>query len=195
MDITFKSLPVFGQACGNQRARFKAGYADTLRLLDRELRHLGARNIVVQMGLSGRDIRLDGMPRAGARPNHPGVILSFDSKHGPLNYPCGRFSEWEDNLRAIALSLEHLRTVDRYGVTKRGEQYSGWKALAPPNGKMDVEEAWKALAELAGVRAETKTGADMEELYRVAAMKHHPDRGGKHEDFARLTKAMESLRS
>src|SRR5579863_10251967 len=54
---------------------------------------------------------------AGAKLRTQGIILTFNSKHGPLSYPCDKYSNWQANLRAIALSLEALRAVDRYGVT------------------------------------------------------------------------------
>lgn len=37
--------------------------------------------------------------------------------------------DWQINLRAIALGLEALRKLDRYGITSRGEQYTGWRAI------------------------------------------------------------------
>src|SRR5690606_5164123 len=82
------------------------------------------------------DIRLDGLPRANARPGHQGVVLAFDSKYGPLKYATDTFDRWQDNLRAIALGLESLRRVDRYGITKRGEQYTGWRQL-PAGGESE----------------------------------------------------------
>lgn len=44
-------------------------------------------------------------------------------RRGHLSYPCDTFTTLQDNLRVIALALEALRMVDRYGVTRRGEQY------------------------------------------------------------------------
>src|SRR5947208_1880483 len=82
-----------------------------------------------QFAVTESDIRLDGRPRARAVASHPGVVLAFDSRHGPLKYAVDTFDRWQDNLRAIALGLEHLRAVDRYGVTRRGEQYTGWRQI------------------------------------------------------------------
>src|SRR5205807_9216809 len=90
--------------------------------------------VVLEAGYLPHEIRMDGLPRRGARPSDPAVIVSFDSRVGPLRYGCDTFSTHDDNLRAIALALEALRAVDRYGVTKRGEQYQGWSAL-PPSAK------------------------------------------------------------
>lgn len=48
-----------------KRSPFKAGYQDTLDLLDRELRHLGAGQVVFQLALGEREIRNDGRPYRG----------------------------------------------------------------------------------------------------------------------------------
>ena len=64
---------------------FRAGWSATIDLLERELSQLRAKNIVLQVDVSADQIRLDGMLRSDARPRSPGVILSFDSKHGPLS--------------------------------------------------------------------------------------------------------------
>ena len=111
---------------------FRADHSQTLRLLDRELSYLRARNVVIQADCDRSQIRMDGMLYAGAKLRTAGIVLSFDSKHGPLSYPCDKYSNWQANLRAIALSLEALRAVDRYGVTRRAEQYKGWAKLPPP---------------------------------------------------------------
>ena len=60
-----------------------------------------------------------------------------------MSYPCDKYSNWQANLRAIALSLEALRAEDRYGVTRRAEQYKGWAKLLPPNAEFasDIEAA------------------------------------------------------
>jgi hypothetical protein len=177
-----------------QRARFKASWSDTLRLLERELRHLGARDVVLQAAVQARDVRVDGRLRGDARPAHPGVILSFGSRHGPLSYPCDTFGGWDDNVRAIALSLEHLRTVDRYGVTRRGEQYRGFAALPPPvvtAAPMTVEQAVRWLWEETAIRV--TDAASLATAGRAAAMKLHPDRGGNGEDFDRLQRVRELL--
>jgi hypothetical protein len=171
-------------------AKFRAGYTDTLRLLDRELTKLGARQVVLQLALRPEEIRLDGRPKANARPSHPGVILSFESRHGPLSYPCDTYDSWEDNLRAVALSLEHLRAVDRYGVTKRGEQYRGWSQLPNYTAPMTAEEA---LAVLAKYGERPKGREELGAVYRAAVLATHPDRGGDTRQFAAVQRAKEVL--
>lgn len=129
--ITFRPITQWPGAATRSRthSQFTAKWPQTLDLLDRELFHVRARNVVIQLDCDERDVRRDGIPRADARVRGPGVILSFDSPKGSLSFPCDRFTDWQDNVRAIALGLEALRAVDRYGVTRSAEQYRGWTAL------------------------------------------------------------------
>lgn len=186
-----------------RRAQFSAPWSSTLNLLGRELEQLGRKNVVIQVAVTESEIRLDGFPRANARPFHPGVILSLDSKYGPLSYPCDTFTTWQDNLRGIALALEALRAVDRYGVTKRGEQYTGWKQL--PSGRpmptaMTREQAAGFIQSYAdpggripGMCDDLMAGRMIEPYYKAAARKLHPDAGGSTEDFQRLQEAKRVL--
>lgn len=196
MDFTCRPLVTWPgkPTARRKRSPFRAGYVDTLRLLDAELRHLGARNISLQVALAEDQIRLDGRPRADAVPRHPGIVLAFDSKHGPLSYPCDTYDSWEDNLRAIALALEALRAVDRYGVTRSAEQYRGWTALPPPKAgdAATAQQAAGVLCKAAGMERVSKDTLD--EVYRAAVKRTHPDAGGSSEVFQRVQEAREVLR-
>jgi hypothetical protein len=175
-----------------RRSQFRASYGKTLALLDRELRHLGARDVFLQAAFGPEDIRLDGRPRNHAKATHPGVILTFLSKYGPLQYPCDRFDHWQDNLRAIALSLKHLRDVDRYGVTKHGEQYRGWEQLSYKGAAMSRDEALRILSPFTR-NGSPRTPQELEAAYREGAKQLHPDRGGNAQEFQQLLSAHEVL--
>jgi len=172
---TFRPITLWPGAETRERksAAFSAAWQSTLELLKRELRMLDARRVVVEIAMHEGQIRRDGYPYSNARATHPGVILSFESKYGPLRYPCDTYTRWEDNLRAIALALEALRAVDRYGVTRRAEQYAGWKAL--PAGGGSAERGRELIRQHGGVRA--------------ALLATHPDQGGTVEDFAAVQAA------
>lgn len=183
-----------------ERSRFRAGRAETLRLLEHELGELGvatwSKPIILEAGYREGDIRQDGLPRADAKLRDQAVILSFETRHGPLRYGTDRFTAFDDNLRAIALSLQALRAVDRYGVTHKGEQYRGWLALPPgPATAMTREEAI-AFLEREGGNPLTSHGVT--ELwagaaYRRIAKRAHPDAGGDPELWTRLERAKEAL--
>ena len=190
MKLTYRPLPAIWPSGERTRfrfeSRFKAGWNDTLNLLERELGHLGvsaASTVVLETGFSERDIRLDGYPRADARPGDPAVIISFESKYGPLRYGCDTYRTHQDNVRAIALALTALRTVDRYGVTKRGEQYAGWKQLPAAGESTSAREAEAFIRQFAA------PGLPLTEAWRTAAKQLHPDVGGSREDWDRLQRA------
>lgn len=183
---------------GGRFSPFSASWSDTMDLLGRELAKLDGGNVVLQMAVRDRDIRIDGRIRANARSaEHPGVILTFDSKHGPLSYPCGAFSDWRANVRAIALALEALRKVDRYGISGRGEQYTGWKQI-PGAGKTGVTMTTARAAEVM-CRLEGRGEVDYDSIienpdavratYLNAAKRVHPDGGGSIDDFQLLQTA------
>ncbi len=165
--------------------------SSTLEVLDRELNALRGKNAELLVAIAPSDFRLDGLPRATARAEHPGVILSFDSTVGHLSYPCDTFTTWQDNLRAIALALEALRKVDRYGVTKRGEQYRGFlelEATAAPAGFSNLADALAFLYDVAG------NGGSAADVLRRAQRKTHPDMGGDSSAFQRVSLAEAVLR-
>ena len=207
LEITFRPIDVWpGELTRVRRdSPFKAKWASTREILDRELGELNAKNAVLMLALKDRDIALDGSRlRADVRqPAHPGVILAFDSKHGPLKYATdifeGYYSHqvgWQANTRAIALGLEALRKVDRYGITKRGEQYTGWKALsgaiAMP-AALTEDDAIAILHEHAPFAWDWDNPDEVREAYRTGAKILHPDAGGDPEAFRRLTEARDLL--
>ena len=159
----------------HERSRFDASWSSTMRLLDRELDKLGARNVSILLDITPDQIRQDGTaPLASARLDYPGVVVAFDSRdHGPLKYVADKFSTWQDNVRAIALGLEALRKVDRYGITSKGEQYTGWAALPPPSSAMDKQTAAHVLRNW----AQTDPGDwPTAVTYKQARARAHPDR-------------------
>lgn len=196
-------------------SRFSATWRDTLQILEREISNLGANELVLQVAADERAMRLDGGLRADAKPTHPGVIVSFETrKYGPLRYFTDRFkgsgyggylNGWQSNVRAIALGLEALRKVERYGIANRGEQYTGWKQLGsgievgPAGAPMTVDEAARLLCDA----TMDEIGEDPSDvgrvasvansLWREAAKLHHPDAGGDPEAFRRLTQARDVL--
>ena len=211
MEIRFKPLPAWPYPGDTVAPRFWATWTETLELLDRELVQLGAQDVTVQAGFTGDQIRLDGWPRADARPHHHGVILGFDSMYGPLTYATNRFHStqnyahgkgyrdvpgWQANLRAVGLSLEALRAVDRYGVSRRGEQYRGWAALPmSTGGPTSRDAAARLIAAYAGVEP-----ADVMEdegirtkAIRKALFGSHPDHGGTDEKFSHVQDAIRLL--
>lgn len=193
-----------GELTANRsRSLFKAGLTNTLDLLAAEISHLTENrsqreSAELLIAIPAGDLwRLDGRPRAHATAEHPGVIFSLDSKHGHLSYPCDTFTTWQDNLRAIALALEALRKVDRYGVTKRGEQYRGFLAIeatAAPAGFSTADAALAWLINLTGLINLDGSALRPRVALREAQRLTHPDHGGDAALFQRVSLAEAKLR-
>lgn len=170
---------------------FKAKWPDTLELLIREAGELGLRGaIAVRIDVTEGDLRRDGMLRVGAKVGFPGVVVSFESRHGPVSFATDAYEQyygwalpaWQANLRAVALSLQALRAVDRYGVTKSGEQYVGWRALPAGGESMPAARAALIIRIAAGEGGETADGPINDRMLRRARANSHPDRNGGDRD-------------
>jgi hypothetical protein len=200
-----------------RRSNFDTRWSETMKLLERELRQLGARSGSVRLKTfhSPDAIRKDGKLRAETRmPDNPGVIVTCEvyeqtqnwregmprGRYVELSFECDTFLQWKDNVRAIALALEALRTVERYGVARANARHVGQRKALPPayEGRgLTVDDAWGVLAhfsrfsvdELKGV------GARVKDAYREAMQRTHPDRGGKTDDAAKVNVAYEILKA
>lgn len=181
--VTFRPLstplppPDYG---GSYASPFSASWTSTVGVLVREVRHLEPREAILELDLREQDFRLDGLPRADRAARTPGVVLSLiGSTQGDLRYPAHRFHTWQDNIRGLALALEALRKVDRYGITAKGEQYAGWRAL--PTGESDAPSAERGRALIA------QHGS-----VRDARFATHPDHGGNARDFNDVQAAIDA---
>lgn len=173
-----------------EQSRFDTTWSKTLVLLGREIDLLGGRDVVIEIDVREQDIRLDGMLRSNARAESPAVVVAFETrKHGPMLYRCDRFrsgygqrlDSWQHNVRAITLTLESLRAIDRYGATETGQQYTGFKALpagrAMPASHMTASEALRVVRDLTGFRLEgDPTSEAVQRAYKAARSAVHPDR-------------------
>lgn len=192
MDARFVYMPAAGKSYSYLPSRFKATYGDTLKLMDLELDKLDARDVTIQAGFPVSQIRLDGWPYSKARPEHPEVILQFrDYSKKLLTLKGVKFATFEENLRAIALSLHALRAVDRYGVVE-GRQYDGFKQL----GEGAEEAAWTWASAMKYMQALAPgVNGDADALYKSAVHVAHPDKGGTHEQFVKLRQAYEFVKA
>lgn len=185
------------------RSPFKTIWTKVMQSLEREVRMLGGKQVLLRLDISDRDIRNDGMLRADARPRSPAVIVEFTAgrlKGSPrLLYRCDRFRYWQDNVSAIARGLEALRLVDRYGVTPTGEQYAGFKAL--PSGTaptMTTEAAAAIISEHSQFDAAAilKHADYAKSAVRKAIHETHPDRNeGRRENYDSVETARRVLSS
>src|SRR5258708_5057688 len=109
-------------------ARFKLGLHQAMRHLLSELDLLGAINVVVSSNLQ---VRRDGMPLADQRePKDSGVAVYFQLNGQDQCIPCDKWYYVRDNIRAVGLTVEALRGLERWGAKEMvNAAFRGFKAL------------------------------------------------------------------
>jgi hypothetical protein len=145
-----------------------------------ELDKLGAENVIISSNLQ---VRLDGLPYAGQRqPEDPGIAVYFELNGNQQCIPCDKWTTVEQNLRAIAKTIEALRGIERWGAKEMvNAAFRGFKAL--PSGTED--KPWYVIL---GVSPNATKG-EIVEAYRLKAKIYHPDSGGTVAAFNRIREA------
>lgn len=159
------------------------------RVLD-ELQRLGVHqdDVIVSTNLQ---TRLDGLPRSNqGRPGDPGVCVYWKPAKSPMRcMAIDRYNEVQDNLAAVAATLEAMRSIERHGgAAILDRAFTGFAALpAPVGGKRD----WWTVLELQS----TASQAEIREAFNRLAREHHPDRGGSDERMAEIIRARDEALS
>jgi hypothetical protein len=166
------------------RSKFKTGLGAAREELLNELKLLRTTNVVISTNLSLRTdnglFRIDDRRLAD-----PGVAVYFRLKNQPRAMSCDRWDELASNIHALALSIEAMRGIERWGSSDMVERaFTGFTALPP------AEHDWRAVF---GLASPSSPRLDLvKDAYRALALKAHPDRGGSTEAMARLNAAMEA---
>lgn len=126
-------------------------------------------------------VRLDGLPASGrAQPDDPGAAVYWRNGAGTRCMAIDRYDRVQDNLAAIAATLDAMRSIDRHGgATIMDRAFQGFVALPAPR-------AWWQVLELNGPNP---TRAEIEAAHRRLISKHHPDKGGDVEIAADINAA------
>lgn len=161
-----------------EHSNFSVTLGRAIQDVQREVKLLGGSALIISSNLQ---LRRDGMPYARAsQPDDRGVAVYFTYKKKQMCFACDRWRKIEDNMRAIAKTIEALRGIERWGTGNMVEQaFTGFTALPAP-------VSWWQELELSGPDV---TRAQIEEAHRRLIMQHHPDRGGDVEKAARINRA------
>jgi DnaJ-domain-containing protein 1 len=154
-----------------QLARFKVTMGEAVQHLYDQLDMLGADNIVVS---SNMRLRIDGKPLANQnRLDDEGVAVYFDLRGKQQCIPCDKWLYVKDNVRAIGLTVEALRGLERWGAKEMVDAaFAGFKAL-PASIELSehMKRTWHDVLEvLPTASPEVIKGA-----YKRLAGKYHPD--------------------
>lgn len=133
--------------------------------------------------------RRDGLPSGNhGEPADPGVAVYFDFDGKPCVLACDKWDRVADNLAAIAAHLGVIRAMERWGVGRLSQAFTGYLALPAPGGS-EAETWWRVL----GVAHDAPLEV-IKEAYRTAARKAHPDAGGSSDTMARVNAAWDQAR-
>jgi len=161
--------------------------AQALERVMGELRTMGVElsKVIISTNL---ELRNDGLPRSGQRaPSDPGVSVYWNAR-GQKNQRCmaiDRYDRVQDNLAAIAATLNAMRAIERHGGAEILDRaFTGFAALPAP------EQPWQVL----GVSSHA-TPDEVRTAYRRLASDFHPDRGGDEQQMMRINAARDALLS
>lgn len=181
----------------NQRpeySRFKPGsiYSEAQDIF-RQLELMGASQIVISSNMQYRN---DGLPYTRQNVHDTGVAVYFKSSNGDEQcIPCDSWVSLEENMRAIAKTIEAMRGIERWGgKSLMNAAFSGFKALpeavvtAPPD--RQHRDWWIVL----GVDRDSDAHT-VKQAYRRAQATTHPDAGGSSYDFQEVQLAYEEYRN
>lgn len=189
------------------RSRFgvrgQVSFSEALIELRSELSRLGAANAVITTDLP---VRRDGIPYAATgRVSDPGVAVWFmlPDDRGVAServLACDRWLTHAENMRALALTIEAMRGLDRWGVAGAVSRvFAGFTALPPGTGDevLSTPRA-KPWREVLGPWPASYDALPDEAALALARVhhrklitEHHPDRGGDPARAAEINAALD----
>jgi hypothetical protein len=134
-------------------------------------------------------VRLDGFPYSNQmQPNDKGAAVYFRRKGKDHVFAADQYSRVEDNLWAIAKSLEALRAIERYGVAQVMDRaFSGFAALPE---KSVTRTCWDVL----GLLPDACEVALRSQYKKLAQLLHPDQNGGSQEGWHELNEAWNQIK-
>jgi len=169
-----------------ERSRFTVTVFEAVLDLRRELDLMGACNVVITCDLPTRQ---DGLPYSTATCEDPGVSVWFVHSGAERVFACDRWDRPAANLRSIGLTIQALRSIERWGSAGMVTQaFAGFAALpvAPqPRGWRDVFRHASPSPDIVDRVNRHSTRKDRQVCLGVVLRRHreairstHPDAGG-----------------
>lgn len=113
------------------QAKFKVGLTDACYGIIHELKLLGATKHMISSDLLPRK---DSIPYANqANPDDPGVCVYFIMQNRTYAVACDRYLKVKDNMQALRLTIEALRSISRWGTSGMMQKsFLGYAVRLPP---------------------------------------------------------------
>lgn len=185
MKILFRPLPVWPHKQTVRRESWPSAKSLTiskaLAHLEQQLRLLGCRDVAyIEADIDEKHIRLDGELRSTATFNSmPGcIVFATHGRLGNLRWACDGYRRLPENVRAVSMTIQNLRAIERYKCVRDNEQFRGFKALpATASQTLSLDAALGVLAKYSPrIDPQTGTKAAFAQAVRAAQAATHPDR-------------------
>jgi hypothetical protein len=169
-----KSWPRTAHDKRESGSQFKQTLSGALAGLREEIRRLGGKNLVLSSNYT----------LGNEHPKEQAVVAYFEYDGKQVAIPCDRWAKLEANVRAIALTIQAMRGIERWGAKHMiAAMFTGFRALHERSG----EDPWEILGVSDGA-----TEKQILDAYRDKAKIAHPDHGGSSADFNRITEAKDT---
>jgi len=160
-----------------QDSRFRQTLSAALNKLKDECKRLGGKELVLSSNyVLGTE-----------HPKESGVVAYFNLDQKPIAIPCDRWRAVEDNVYAIAMTIEAMRGMERWGAKHMiTAMFSGFKSLPEKSGGKNPHA-------ILGLSMLNPTAEQITAAYKQKAKTAHPDAGGSAEAWAELRDAHDLL--
>ena len=128
--------------------REKWSIAKNRNLLTKQLELLLATDVIISSNLH---LNLDGSIRSSQRqPDDPGVAVYFIWEKDQRVLACDKWEDVRDNIRAVTLSIQAMRGLDRWGCSDiLSRTFTGFKALPAADSSLDdIRSAYRRRAKV-----------------------------------------------
>lgn len=175
-----------------KKAPFKCTVAKGRNDVFKQLKLMGIGNWnVIISSNAPLSIRTSEVVDPGRKLADPGVAVYFRKDDRPYVFACDKWDSLGDNLRALAMTIEAIRGLERWGVSDMLERtFQGFAALPPPPKASEKRKWWEVL------QCDREDSPEfIQSQYKKLAKAAHPDQGGSHEKMAELNNAIEEMRT
>lgn len=161
-------------------ATFKVTEARAVEHLHEQLDAMRATNVVVSTNRQAYS-------RSSANPEDPGAAVYFVRKGQEICVACDKWIRLEHNIRAIGLTIEAMRGIDRWGTEDMVDAaFTGYAAL--PSSVILTPYTVRPWHEVLEV-SPTASIETIRAAHKSHLMKAHPDRGGSTAAFEEVQRA------
>lgn len=154
-----------------------------------ELKKMGVPDyqVIVSTNLQ---LRRDGLPRSDQRaPADPGAAVYWTAGKDERCIAVDHYWTVEENLAAIAATLEAIRAIERHGGAQiLNRAFAGFTSLPAPG---QTSRTWRDVLELGPTERDVEAA---ERAYKRLRSERHPDKGGDAHAFDEVNRAWEQAR-